>query len=152
MTHIFQPLDLTINKWVKEFFKKKFNEWYASRLREELEKGKSLDEIEIKFTLTELKPIHANWLIECYNSLTSPENQGAILAGWRASGISEALAVGSVSFYAAMDPFHDIDPFATGIQEDFAHEKLVAASGEYISESKSSQGDESDSDCELDLR
>ena len=66
--------------------------------------------------MTELKPLHANWLIECYNSLTSPENQGVILAWWRASGISEALAAWSVSFNAAMDPFHDIDPFATGIQ------------------------------------
>ena len=54
-------------------------------------------------------------------------------------------------FNVAMDPFHDIDPCATSIQEVCAHEELVAASVEYISESKSSQGDESDLDGELDL-
>ena len=56
MMHIFQPLDLTVNKWVKDFFKKKFNEWYAWRLREELAKGINLEDIEIAFKLTELKP------------------------------------------------------------------------------------------------
>ena len=36
MTDYFQVLDLTVNKWVKEFMKQKFNEWFATQLRNEL--------------------------------------------------------------------------------------------------------------------
>ena len=29
MTHLFQPLDLTVNSWAKNYMKEKFAEWYA---------------------------------------------------------------------------------------------------------------------------
>ena len=29
MTNFFQVLDLTVSKWVKDFLKQKFNEWFA---------------------------------------------------------------------------------------------------------------------------
>ena len=29
MTHLFQPLDLTMNSWTKNFMREKFAEWYA---------------------------------------------------------------------------------------------------------------------------
>ena len=32
MTNCFQVLDLTVNKWVKDFMKQKFNEWFATQL------------------------------------------------------------------------------------------------------------------------
>ena len=33
MTDYFQVLDLTVNKWVKNVMKQKFNEWFAIQLR-----------------------------------------------------------------------------------------------------------------------
>ena len=30
MTHLFQPLDLTVNDYSKQFMKQKFVEWYAN--------------------------------------------------------------------------------------------------------------------------
>lgn len=148
MTHIFQPLDLSTNKWVKDFFKKKFNEWYASRLREELANGKDLDEIQIKFLLTEMKPLHANWMIDCYNQLTSPEWRYIILGGWKESGIQDALSEGTGKFLALMDPFYEIDPFAERSRVDFVADKVSPTSSEFVSESSINDTD-SDSDLEL---
>ena len=71
MTDYFQKLDLTVNKWVKDFKKQKFNEQFATKLRNELESGKELENIMIKFLLSTMKPLHAAWLIDCYNQLTS---------------------------------------------------------------------------------
>ena len=51
MTDYFQVLDLTLNKWVKEVMKKKFNKWFATHLRNELESGKQLGNIAIEFLL-----------------------------------------------------------------------------------------------------
>ena len=64
MTNYFQVLDLTVNKWVKDFMEKKFNEWFATQLRNELEHGKELENVTIKFLLSAVRPLHAGWLIQ----------------------------------------------------------------------------------------
>ena len=71
MTHIFQPLDLTVNRSAKSFFKRKFTEWYSNELKLQLETGTKLDNIEVKLNLTTLKPLHSTWIIEFYNKMTS---------------------------------------------------------------------------------
>ena len=55
MSDYFQVLDLTVNKWVKDFIKQKFNKWFATQLRNELESGKELENITIKFILSTMK-------------------------------------------------------------------------------------------------
>ena len=109
MTDYFQMLDLTVNKWVKDFMK--FKEWFATQLRNELESGKELENITIKFLLSTMKPLHAGWLIDCYNQLTSSHGKEIILAGWRASGISAAVEDGLMAIIFLIDPFNEIDPF-----------------------------------------
>ena len=85
MTSDFQVLDLTVNKWVKDFMKSKFNEWFAAQLRTELENGVDFANI------TTMKPLHAGWLISFYDKLTSLQGSQVLLSGWRAAGIVEAL-------------------------------------------------------------
>ena len=41
-----------------------------------------------------MKLLHAGWLIDCYNQLTSSHEKVIVLAGWRASGISAAVEDG----------------------------------------------------------
>ena len=53
MTHHFQPLDLTVNGAAKHFMKQKFMDWYAKQVILSLEKGTSIEEIDV-----ELKNIH----------------------------------------------------------------------------------------------
>ena len=64
MTHIFQPLDLTVNSWAKDFMREKFATWYAGKIKENLDKGEQLENIDIKTPLSVMKPLHATWLIE----------------------------------------------------------------------------------------
>ena len=51
MTHVFQPLDLTVNGAAKDFLKAKFAEWFAKKINEGLQEGKGLEDIEVKFSL-----------------------------------------------------------------------------------------------------
>ena len=67
MTHIFQPLDLTVNGSAKSFMKKKFTEWYSSEITKALDNDVQLEDIEIKLRLSILKPLHAEWLVDLYN-------------------------------------------------------------------------------------
>ena len=78
MTDLFQPLHLTTNKWVKDFMKKNFCKWFTAKLREVLKQGQNLENVDIK--------LHATWLIDCYNQLSSHQGKEVILSGWRAAG------------------------------------------------------------------
>ena len=51
-------------------------------LRNELESGKKLENITIKFLLSTMKPLHAGWLIDCYDQLISSHRKEIILGGW----------------------------------------------------------------------
>ena len=59
LTAHYQPLDCTTNKWAKDCTKGKFNNWYAKQIREQLAQGVPLEEIDIHFQLTRMKPLHA---------------------------------------------------------------------------------------------
>ena len=114
ITDYFQVLDLTVNKWMKDLMKQKFNEWFATQLRNKLESGKELENITIKFLLSTMKPFHAGWLIDCNNQLASSHGKEIIFPGWRASGISAAVEDGLIGFL--IDPFNEIDPFDQTIE------------------------------------
>ena len=55
-----------------------------------------------------LKPYHAEWLVECYNHMTTTAAQNVIQSGWKTAGITEALQVG-VKELGSLDPFLEID-------------------------------------------
>ena len=91
MTLAFQVLDLTVNKSVKDIMMDKFNRWFTETLIKELDARKFLDEISIKFKLATRKPLHVKWVINVFNQLSSFEGKKVILAGWKASGISDEV-------------------------------------------------------------
>ena len=49
MTHMLQPLDLTVNGHCKSFMKGMFAEWYRKQVEEASSHGKKVEDIEIKF-------------------------------------------------------------------------------------------------------
>ena len=63
MTHFFQPLDLTVNGCAKQRMKKEFVTYYSSAIKQQLDSGKQLEDIEVDFRLSVLKPLHAKWLV-----------------------------------------------------------------------------------------
>ena len=109
MTKFYQPLDLSVNGYAKRFLAKKFNEWYSSEITKQLDEGASLEEVNVKLRLSVLKPLHAGWLIDFYNQMTSEEGKKVIHSGWRAAGIRDALRLG-LNQLPSLDPFIDIDP------------------------------------------
>ena len=109
MTHLFQPLDLTVNKHYKSFLKRLFSKWYSQQIEKQLSIGKKIEEVDIKFTLTTIKPLHAQWLVEFYDEMTSEPGSTVIVNGWKVSGIYDGLKMGSANL-PSIDPFQDISP------------------------------------------
>ena len=108
MTHLFQPLDLTVNKVAKGFMKR-FSEWFKRPISIGLENGQELEDIQIDYCLSVLKPMHAKWLLSFYDFMSSPEGKVVIASGWRKSGILVAVEMG-LSKLPVLDPFNDICP------------------------------------------
>ena len=45
MTHLFRPLDLTVNGHCKAFLKRKFTQWFAQQFDKQLSLGKRVEDI-----------------------------------------------------------------------------------------------------------
>ena len=109
ITHLFQPLDLTLDGSAKAFLKAKFTEWFSEKIEECLSEGKDLEDIDIPVTLSVLKPLHASWVVDLYNYLTTTKGKVIIENGWRKAGIAEVIE-GGYSKLQPLDPFESIDP------------------------------------------
>ena len=132
MTHIFQPLDLTVNKHCKSFLKNRFSEWYSQQIENQLAAGKNIEEIDVKFKLTTIKPLYAKWLVEYYNEMTSESGSKVIVSGWKASGIFDAVEMGS-SVLPSIDPFQDISPLISS-NDQLDSEQLVNHHKQYLTD------------------
>ncbi len=111
MTHIFQPLDLTrldltVNGSSKNYMKNKFITYYSDAVKKQLDDGKALDDIDVDFKLTTMKPLHAQWLVSMYNFFTTEKGARIILKGWKKAEIvgivDESITIPSE------DPFNTI--------------------------------------------
>ena len=133
MTNYYQPLDCTINKWTKDFLKAKFSTWFSKQVQKHLDKGIALEDIDIRFQLTTMKPLHANWLIDLYNELTSPRAKDVIIGGWEKRGIWDgSRGLPSIDPFKEIVPMDsdyivqiDIDPVAKNNEYDFTTEKEI---------------------------
>ena len=78
-TDCLQPLDLSVNKPVKDFLKGKFELWYSDQMSEQ---G---DSTPIKFPMQLMKPLGAQWMMDvhCYIQ----DHPEIIKNGFRAAGI-----------------------------------------------------------------
>ena len=64
-----QPLDISVNKSVKEFLRSKFQEWYSKKICSQLKGEKEKSPIDLRLSI--LKPEGAKWMISAYNYLVS---------------------------------------------------------------------------------
>ena len=102
-------------------------------MQEELDAGNPVDQKQIKFKPSTMKPLHANWLTQVYDFLSSADRKHIILAGWKAAGITGALQKGVSSFSGGtLDPYNDIDPFDQGEIEITASSMVIPASEGYV--------------------
>ena len=63
----------------------------------------------MKFGLTTLQPLHASWVCDLYDYLTSSMGEVITKNGWKRAGIIEAIEKG-LSELPPLDPFQSIDP------------------------------------------
>lgn len=109
MTKFYQPLDLTVNGHAKRFLRNKFSTWYADQISKQLNDVVKIDEVDVKLRLTTLKPLHAQWVVDFYDEMTTSKGKSIIESGWRAAGITDAIQLGSKNL-PPIDPFQEIDP------------------------------------------
>ena len=74
----------------------------------QLDDEKELHDINIDLKLSNLKPLHAEWLVELYNQTSMAKGQKIIHSGWKASGIAEVVKAGKASLQP-LDSFHYVD-------------------------------------------
>ena len=115
MTHAFQPLDLTVNKFARDFMKRMFSTWSSRQISLGLENGVELDDIEDDYRLSVLKPLHVKWLVELYNHMSTDEGKEIVANGSKKAGIFDAIKLGS-SGLPSLDPFADICPLIESLQ------------------------------------
>ena len=65
-----------------------FSKYYSNAVKVHIDSGKPVEEIDVDFRLTTLKPLHAHLLISLYNHLTSERGSHIINKVWKRSGIT----------------------------------------------------------------
>ena len=79
-----QPLDLSVNKAVKNFLRKQFQEWYAQEVFSQLEEER--DEL-IDLRLSTVKPLGAQWMTDMFDYFKSDSGVDIIKNGFKSAGI-----------------------------------------------------------------
>ena len=148
MTKHYQVLDLTVNKYAKAFTRRKFNEWYAKEINRQLDAGTPLEQVDVKLRLSVMKPIHAHWMVELYNHMTTSDGKKNIISGWRAAGIQDAVKLGLNSL-PSIDPFNDLDPMLDGsVSSGHNLDALCLISEDELASGYSRKENENDVDSE----
>ena len=62
-----------LNGFGIRFLAKQFNEWYSNEVFKQLGDGKHIECVDVKLLLSVSKTLHAGWIVELYNLMTTPE-------------------------------------------------------------------------------
>ena len=83
-----QPIDLSINKPVKDQMRSKFQGWYASEVQKQL-KSVPLDKVKVDLTAAMVKTNCTRWIQSTIESIQKrPE---VVINGFKESGIVQAV-------------------------------------------------------------
>ena len=66
LTNKFQLLDVSVNKPAKAFITNKYNDWYSQQVVDQLGKGVQPTQIQVSAKITDIKPLHARWIVGLY--------------------------------------------------------------------------------------
>ena len=72
----------------------------------QLQVGTSEDEISVDLKLTTIKPLHAQWLVNLFNFMTTEEGKEHIFKGWKKAGV--VGLVDGTTVLPEKDPFQEI--------------------------------------------
>ena len=89
LTHKFQPLDISVNKAAKTFIQNLYNESFSNQVAIQLKHEIDPADVKISSKLSNLKPLHASWIVELYHHLSNEAEM--IINGFDSAGITEAV-------------------------------------------------------------
>ena len=70
LTNEIQSLDLSVSKTAKAFIQNKYNDWFADQVFVELQNGTDPTGVKISLKLSDLKHLHARWIVDWYHNVT----------------------------------------------------------------------------------
>ena len=105
LTNKFQPLDVSISQSAKKFISNKFNACYADRVSKQLSNGVALCDVKVSLKLSDLKPLHARWIVETCNHLKHQND--SIIKSFDAAVINEAITCANDVFTPVRNPFDE---------------------------------------------
>ena len=98
--------------------KRRFTKWYNTSISRQLDKGKLVEDIDVKLKLSIFKSIHTEW-IKNFNDYLTPEEGGKIFSiCLKAAFIAEATEKGSKPLNP-LSPFYEADPLTNEMNEMF---------------------------------
>ena len=114
-TGVLQPLDLSVNKPLKDHLRSKFQSWYSDQVSNQMDDGNN---IEVDMKLTMMKPLSAMFV---YDYLRN--KSGIVRDGFVEVGICEV--VGEAESDCDSDAFADIDEHLVRIPQLKLRSKVV---------------------------
>ena len=105
-TNKFQPLHISVNKAAKTFIQNQYNDWFSNEISVQLKKGIDPAGTKIYSKLSNLKPLHASWIVDLYKLLS--DNQEIIANGFYSAEISEVVTKASTILYKVENPFREV--------------------------------------------
>ena len=106
LTKKFQPREISVNKTAKAFIQNQYNDWFSNKVSVQLKKGTDPADIKITSKLSNLKPLHASWIVDLYKHLS--DNQEIIVDGFDSTEISEAVTKASTVLDKVENPFREV--------------------------------------------
>ena len=89
-TNLFQPLDIPVKKSAKCFIADKYQDWYAEKVLQQLNRSVAVHNVKVDVKLSIMKPLHAKWIIEMYHHLKRFKQ--IVISGFRKAHILEAVS------------------------------------------------------------
>ena len=83
------PISWYLRKQGCKGIKKQYNDWFSNDVSVQLTKGVDLVDFKVTSKLSNLKALHASWIVYLYKHL--PNKLGIIVNGSDSAGISEAV-------------------------------------------------------------
>ena len=86
-----QPLDVSLNKPMKDEMKKRFQSWYAEEVQKQLQAKVPLEQVKVELPSSVMKNKSANWLISSWQTLQ--QRPVVAIHGFRKAGILHAVNI-----------------------------------------------------------
>ena len=84
-----QPIDISLNKPLKDTLRCAFRTWYAKKVEDQLSSGITIDQVLIDMLSSLVKNQSANWLISAWSELTNRPD--VAVNGFKKAGIYDAV-------------------------------------------------------------